>query len=161
MTIRLTTRPLRTDLARRELLGPGLGGVVVFEGIVRPDRVGRRRVRALVYETDAPRARAELLRLVREVGGRTGARRTVVWHRLGVVPAGEVSVVVGAAAPHRDAAFRAVRSLIDRLKREVPIWKTDRAPPARRPRSRPTPRAGRSADSGRAQRPRGAPRRAG
>ncbi|MCB9656420.1 MAG: molybdenum cofactor biosynthesis protein MoaE [Sandaracinaceae bacterium] len=37
-------------------------------------------------------------------------------------------VVVGASAPHRDAAFRGCRLAIDRLKERVPIWKKEWEP---------------------------------
>jgi len=38
---------------------------------------------------------------------------------------GDLVVVVSAGAPHRDAAFRAAREGIDRLKKTVPIWKKE------------------------------------
>ena len=44
-------------------------------------------------------------------------------HRLGDVPVGEASVAIAAASPHRDAAFDAARTALERLKRETPIWK--------------------------------------
>jgi molybdopterin synthase catalytic subunit len=47
-------------------------------------------------------------------------------HRLGDVPVGEASVVVVVAAEHRAPAFDACRFLMDRLKNEVPIWKSER-----------------------------------
>ncbi|HEY6238746.1 MAG TPA: molybdenum cofactor biosynthesis protein MoaE, partial [Thermoplasmata archaeon] len=55
---------------------------------------------------------------------------------LGDLEVGAVSVIVGAAAPHRADAFEGCRFLIDALKRDVPIWKSDRVRPARRPRPR-------------------------
>ena len=39
--------------------------------------------------------------------------------------AGEASVVIVTAAPHRDAAYAANRTALERLKREVPIWKCE------------------------------------
>jgi len=38
---------------------------------------------------------------------------------------GEVSVVVACSAPHRADAFEACRHGIERLKRDVPIWKKE------------------------------------
>jgi molybdopterin synthase catalytic subunit len=51
--------------------------------------------------------------------------RMLVQHRVGVVPVGEPSVVIAVASPHRDAAFRACRFLIDELKQTLPIWKRE------------------------------------
>ena len=42
---------------------------------------------------------------------------------LGVLPVGELAVVVAAAAPHRKTAFDACQRFIDRLKEDVPIFK--------------------------------------
>jgi molybdopterin synthase catalytic subunit len=39
---------------------------------------------------------------------------------------GEVSIAVGAAAPHREAAFAAARYAIDETKARAPIWKAER-----------------------------------
>lgn len=50
---------------------------------------------------------------------------TVQWHRIGRLDPQEIAVICGAAAPHRDAAFQAARMLIERLKKEVPIWKKE------------------------------------
>ena len=44
-------------------------------------------------------------------------------HRLGFVAAGEASLWVEVAAPHRGEAFAACQWLIDRMKQVVPIWK--------------------------------------
>lgn len=145
MSVRLTTRPLSVAAAMRALEGPGLGGVVLFAGRVRPDRGRGGRVIALDYEAHGPLARARLAELERSVRARFGARRVVLWHRLGRVGVDEVSVIVGAACAHRARAFDAARFLIEDLKATVPIWKTDRARPGRRPRQRPARARARSA----------------
>jgi molybdopterin synthase catalytic subunit len=38
---------------------------------------------------------------------------------------GDLAVWVGAAAPHRDEAFKACRYVIDELKQRLPIWKKE------------------------------------
>ena len=51
--------------------------------------------------------------------------RVVLWHRVGELGLGEVSVVVAVSSPHRPAAFEAARFGIDALKATVPIWKRE------------------------------------
>jgi molybdopterin synthase catalytic subunit len=46
-------------------------------------------------------------------------------HRLGELELGEVAVWVGAAAAHREEAFRACRYVIDEVKHRLPIWKKE------------------------------------
>ncbi len=119
------------------MAAPGLGGVVVFAGRVRPDATRAGRVVALDYEAHAPLAFAGFERLERTAHRRVPGARVVLWHRLGPLPVGTASVIVAVATPHRATAFRLARWLIDRLKAEVPIWKTERARPARRRRRPP------------------------
>lgn len=160
MSVRLVSGRLDSRAALRELESPQWGGVVLFEGRVRPDRNPQSVVVALDYEADRGLALRAMRTLAREAEERYGAARTVIWHRVGRVATGETAVIVGAAAEHRSAAFAAAKALINRVKREVPLWKTTRERPARR---RPRPRGrrvGRSSGSSRAPRPRAGPRRA-
>jgi molybdopterin synthase catalytic subunit len=60
-----------------------------------------------------------------EIAAESGIGRIGIVHRLGRVEIGEPSVVIVATAPHRKAAFEAAHIAIDRLKREVPIWKKE------------------------------------
>lgn len=144
MTVRLTRGRLSLGAAERQLSGRGLGGVVVFAGRVRPDATARGKVVALEYEADRQPALERLRAIETAARRRFGVRRVVLWHRLGVLPVGEVSVIVGVAAGHRAEAFAGARYLIEELKRSVAIWKLDRARPGRRPRRRPRRPAGRS-----------------
>ncbi len=144
MSVRLSRRDLSVTAATHELLAPGLGGVTMFVGRVRPDRVGGRAVTALVYEVDPGPALARLRAIEREARRRFGAERVVLWHRVGRVAVDRVSVIAGAASGHRAEAFAAARYLIEELKRTVPIWKEATARPARRPRRRRAPARGRS-----------------
>jgi molybdopterin synthase catalytic subunit len=153
--ISLTASAIDPARAFRELAVEGAGGIAVFVGRVRPDRVRRNVVRALEYEADRTMALRAMEDLARKVERSPGVRKVVLWHRVGTLPVGAVAVVVGAAAGHRAEAFRAARQLIERVKRDVPIWKSDRVRPARRPRRRPRPRVARSSGSGRAPKARG------
>jgi len=46
-------------------------------------------------------------------------------HAVGEKPIGDAVVAIGAASPHRQAAFEASQFLIDELKKTVPIWKKE------------------------------------
>jgi len=104
-------------------IDPRDGAAVEFLGIVRSDEDGRP-LAALHYEAYEPMAERLIGRLVDEARRRWPLRQVVVRHRLGRVAVGEVAVLIGVQAPHRDEAFEACRFLIDAIKREVPIWKT-------------------------------------
>lgn len=145
MGVRIQRAPLSLAAAYRAIAKPGLGGVVVFAGRVRPDATQHGRVVALDYEAHERMALPALQRLEVEARRRVPGAQVVLWHRVGRLGVGVPSVIVGAATPHRADAFRLARALIDRLKAEVPIWKTERVRPGRPRRKRPDRPLGRSA----------------
>jgi molybdopterin synthase catalytic subunit len=64
-------------------------------------------------------------RIGREVVEQFAIGRIGMIHRLGSLQIGEASVVIAVSAPHRKPAFDAALEAINRLKREVPIWKKE------------------------------------
>ena len=85
-----------------------------------------RTVESLEYETHETMALTILTTIADEIAARFGVDRLAIVHRTGDVPLGDVSIVVVAAAPHRDAAFEAARYAIDETKARAPIWKAER-----------------------------------
>jgi molybdopterin synthase catalytic subunit len=115
------------------------GGVVAFVGRTRSTpgtpapgqeaeaaRHAGRHVDGLEYETFDSMAVRVLETIADEVEARWGVTGIAIVHRSGPVPLGEPSVVIVAAAPHRDAAFAAARYAIDETKARAPIWKAER-----------------------------------
>jgi molybdopterin converting factor subunit 1 len=90
------------------------------------ERHAGRSVEALGYEAHDTMAIRVLAAIADEIVERFGVERLAIVHRLGDVPLGEASIVVVAASPHRDAAFRAARYAIDETKARAPIWKAER-----------------------------------
>lgn len=119
----LTDEPLDLAAIVAEVAGPDCGAVVTFVGTVRESHA-RRPVARLNYSAYRPMAERRLAALAAELEERHGARVAVV-HRLGTLDPGEASVVIATAAPHRDAAYAANRECLERLKREVPVWKRE------------------------------------
>lgn len=123
----LVTCRLQRSEALLELPPQHCGGFVVFEGSTRsPD--DKRVIEALEYEAWETRTEAQLETIALEVARRHDLGAAVILHRVGRVPAGDVAVIVAAAAAHRDAAFVAARELIDRTKTEAWIWKREIGP---------------------------------
>ena len=140
--LELAPAPLPPGLGRAladRLATPADGAVVIFEGRTRETpgtpapgeeaearRHAGRRVLALEYEAFEPLALRVLGEIADEAAARFGVDRLAIVHAVGDVPLGEVSVVVVACAPHRDAAFDAARHAMDATKARAPIWKAER-----------------------------------
>src|SRR3984957_9324129 len=100
------------------------GAVCVFDGIVRDNSRGRKRLH-LDYEAYREMALEQMRGLAKGAVVRFGVRDVALVHRLGRLVVGETSVLVVVASGHRGAAFEACRWLIDTLKKTVPIWKKE------------------------------------
>jgi molybdopterin synthase catalytic subunit len=107
-----------------QLQRPEDGAVVVFEGVARNNTKGRP-TEHLEYECYEEMAIEQMARIGREIAAHFAVGRLGMIHRLGRLEIGEASVAVVATAPHRKAAFEAALEGINRLKREVPIWKKE------------------------------------
>lgn len=123
-TFRFSRTPIDAESARAELADPACGGYTSFEGLVRNHNEGMN-VRHLEYEAFEPLAIKEGERIVAEAIERFGIEHAACIHRIGDLAIGEMAVWVGAAARHRDEAFRACRYIIDEVKHRVPIWKKE------------------------------------
>jgi MoaE-MoaD fusion protein len=120
----ITRKPIDSQQLARCLQRPEDGAVVVFEGVVRNNTKGRPTL-YLEYECYEPMAIEHMARIGRELATRFKIGRIGMIHRLGRLEIGEASVAVVATAPHRKPAFEAALEGINRLKREVPIWKKE------------------------------------
>ena len=116
--------PIDIGALLRETVPPECGATVLFIGTVRNHHQGREVLR-LTYEAYRPMAEAALERIARELESATEGLRVRIIHRLGTLAVGDSSVAIAAAAAHRAAAYEASREALERLKREVPIWKRE------------------------------------
>ena len=121
---RFSRTPIDVESLRAELADPACGGYTSFEGLVRNHNEGMS-VRHLEYEAFEPLAIKEGERIIAEAIERFGIEHAACVHRIGDLAIGEMAVWVGAAARHRDEAFRACRYIIDEVKHRVPIWKKE------------------------------------
>jgi molybdopterin synthase catalytic subunit len=119
--ISITREPLDRSALIEAVSHPSVGGIVVFEGVVRDNARGKQ-VRYLEYDVYSEMAVQQIRAIVTEAQQRWGIERVAVAHRVGRLEIGEIVVV---ATPHRGEAFEACRYIIDTLKTTVPIWKKE------------------------------------
>lgn len=119
----LVETPIDVGAVVERVTTRGRGAVLTFQGTVRDGR--ERPVTHLDYQAYRPMAARALDRIARELESGEEDLAVEIVHRLGPVAAGDTSVVIAVASPHRDAAYRASREALERLKREVPIWKRE------------------------------------
>ncbi len=125
MSAAITRNPIDVATLITQLADPRLGGTVAFLGSVRrgPEDGA---VTVIEYSAYEDMVVAELERIVRDARAQWPDAVCAAQHRVGSVPAGEPSIAVVAAAPHRGAAFEACRFVVDEAKRRLPVWKRER-----------------------------------
>jgi len=122
--IQITREPLDRNALIASVTDSGVGGIVVFEGVVRDNARGKQ-VRYLEYDVYPEMAVQQIREILAEAERRWNIDRVAVAHRIGRLEIGEASVIIVVATPHRSEAFEACRYIIDTLKTTVPIWKKE------------------------------------
>jgi len=117
----LTRHSISVEALLGQVQGPERGGTCIFLGTVRHDDG----VTAIEYSAYDDMAVAEMTRMLDEARERWPDARVIVQHRLGLVPVGEASIAIVAAATHRDEAFAACRYVIEEVKKRLTIWKKE------------------------------------
>jgi len=111
-------RPLSLEAVTAAVRDPRAGAVVSFQGVTRE-------VASLEYEAYVEMAGERIASILQDAVASHGLCAAAAEHRVGTVPLGEPSVIVAASAAHREEAFAGAREIIDRIKREAPIWKRE------------------------------------
>jgi molybdopterin synthase catalytic subunit len=117
--------PLSLDEVYQLADAPGNGAIVIMSGTVR-DRTDGQAVAYLEYQAYEPMAMRVFAAIGTEIRDRwTDTNRVVIYHRVGKLKIGEISVLVAVGCPHRGEAFAACQHAIDTLKHQAPIWKKE------------------------------------
>ena len=116
--ILITERPLHLE----HVTVAGCGAVARFDGIVRSLEDGRE-IDGLTYEPYAPMAEKTMRDILNELAQIHPFEFARVHHRVGFVPVGEAAISMDIYAKHRAEAFAVLQAFMDRLKKDVPIWK--------------------------------------
>ncbi|MBW1754675.1 MAG: molybdenum cofactor biosynthesis protein MoaE [Deltaproteobacteria bacterium] len=124
---KISHEEISLDEVRKAVEHPGAGGICIFHGVVR-DHADGKQVARLDYEAHESLAHKEMKRVLEAVAAEYAGARIAAVHRVGKLAIGDVAVCVAASAAHRDDAFSACRTAIDRIKETVPVWKKEWGP---------------------------------
>ncbi len=122
--VRVDEQPIDAASLLAAVEAPSRGAVTLFLGVVR-DHHADQTVAGITYHAYHRMALDRLDRIVTELEADADDLRLAIHHRTGRLAPGVASVGIAAASPHRDAAYEASRLALERLKREVPVWKQE------------------------------------
>ena len=101
------------------------GAITSFLGVVRNEHLGKG-VTKLDYSCYHEMAEVMLPKLITQAAEEHDAQLSaIVYHGLGVMTPGEVSLCIHVSCAHRVAAFAACRQLLETIKADLPVWKQE------------------------------------
>lgn len=115
--------PLEEFVSRPEASATA-GALAEFWGTVRDEENGAK-IAALRYEAYESMAKRQIETILLDLEATFPCERVQVVHRQGWVPVKEAAIYIGVQARHRKEAFGLLTVFMDRLKQDVPIWKTE------------------------------------
>ena len=124
MAVRVQTEDFDVGAESRALQADAVGAIALFVGTVR-GLSSDNGVTAMTLEHYPGMTESELERIEAEARARWPLEDVTIIHRVGRLEAGDQIVLVGAASPHRQAAFDAAQFIMDFLKTDAPFWKAE------------------------------------
>jgi molybdopterin synthase catalytic subunit len=124
MAVRVQTEDFDVGAESRALQADAVGAIALFVGTVR-GMSSDNGVTAMTLEHYPGMTEDELERIEAEARARWPLEDVTIIHRIGRLEAGDQIVLVGAASPHRQAAFDAAQFIMDFLKTDAPFWKAE------------------------------------
>ena len=99
-----------------------IGAHSIFLGQVRNDIIDGKPVAAIEYTTYHEMADLKFHEIREAAFAAYPLTCLHIYHSLGTVPAGEISLFVFTSAVHRAEAIKACEYIVERIKHEVPVW---------------------------------------
>lgn len=99
-----------------------IGGHSIFLGQVRADTADKKKVIAIEYSAYEEMALEKMHVIREEIFAKYHLTCMHVYHSLGKIAAGEISLFVFTSSAHRKAAIDACTETVERIKAELPVW---------------------------------------
>jgi molybdopterin synthase catalytic subunit len=99
-----------------------IGAHEIFLGQVRADVIDEKVVAAIEYTTYEAMSLEKMHEIREAIFEKYQLICMHVYHSLGKVKAGEISLFVFTSSVHRRAAIDACNEIVERIKKELPVW---------------------------------------
>ncbi|XP_055851357.1 molybdopterin synthase catalytic subunit [Episyrphus balteatus] len=124
--IQLTPNKLDVGTISDLVADDSCGAISLFVGTTR-DNFEDKKVLTLEYVAYEPMALKMMKQICDNIRNKwDDVFKIAIYHRLGLVPVKEASVVIAISSPHRQTSLDSVQFAIEELKKTVPIWKKEK-----------------------------------
>jgi molybdopterin synthase catalytic subunit len=99
-----------------------IGAHSIFLGQIRNDVIDNKEVAAIEYTSYEEMANEKFYEIREEAFSLYSLTCMHIYHSLGLVKTGEISLFVFTSSVHRDDAIKACEYIVNRIKKEAPVW---------------------------------------
>ena len=99
-----------------------IGAHSIFLGQVRNDKIDEQEVAAIEYTSYQEMADEKIYEIREDAFKKYSIICLHIYHSLGIVKAGEINLFVFVSSMHRKDAIDACEEIVERIKKEVPVW---------------------------------------
>lgn len=110
------------DSIQKHSTQTGIGGHSIFLGQVRADKIDGKEVSCIEFTAYEEMALERMHVIREEIFAKYNLTCMHVYHSLGKVSTGEISLFVFTSSAHRKAAIDACEETVERIKAELPVW---------------------------------------
>jgi molybdopterin synthase catalytic subunit len=120
-----------SELITRHQAEHELGAHSLFLGQVREDdlvsngKIGTNKVKSIMYSAYEEMAEKEIINIREETKNKYRLSCLHIYHSIGEVKTGEISLLVMVSSPHRKNCLDSLKYVVDKIKKNVPIWKKE------------------------------------
>jgi molybdopterin synthase catalytic subunit len=100
----------------------GIGAHSIFLGQVRNDSIDGKEVAAIEYTAYEPMALEKMHEIREGIFNKYSLTCMHVYHSLGMVKTGGISLFVFTSSKHRRDAIDACNEIVELIKKELPVW---------------------------------------
>lgn len=113
------------DMTAKHQVKTDIGAHTFFLGQVRADEEDGKTVSAIEYSAYEEMAEKALHAIKEEAFEKFDLRCAHIYHSIGKVKAGEISLLVMVSSAHRKPTFASLEWIVEQIKERVPIWKKE------------------------------------
>jgi molybdopterin synthase catalytic subunit len=122
---RITSKEIDIPSILKSIDDNSVGAKVLFIGTVR-NFSDNGNVAGMTYEAYVGMAEDKIKNIEIDAKKTWGVKKISIIHRIGDLTIGDNSVAIAISSPHSKDAFAACQFVLDKIKREVPIWKKEK-----------------------------------
>lgn len=99
-----------------------IGAHSIFLGQIRNDIIDDKEIMAIEYTAYTKMAETKFLEIREAAFNKFELTCLHIYHSLGNIKVGEISLFVFTSSAHRMDAIKACEEIVERIKKEVPVW---------------------------------------